>query len=468
MGTSNAASTEPPAGTAAGAILPSAKESWPPTEGQFFVGPAADDFEVSAVEAKRYLAGKPWVWPTAPHLFFCDVHADAEAFLRSLVASGGVERTGPGDGDFELTARGRESVFVIGGDCFDKGPRNLRLLRAIKKLLDTGAQVELLAGNHDLRTLLGISYIGNKEPRYAHLFVRMGRKSIRLFKEVYDEYLAGTGAGDGVDEAEVKDLLFPGEDWYEKFPEVAQGLIPPKKLEKELVRIREKERELSQRVAKTGMTLGQVYAAVEKCRELFTRPAGEFSWFFREMKLAYRGGSFLFVHAGIDDSTAAVLRAEGVEGLNRRYEAELDSDLFTLYHGPLGNTFRTKYRDIDFQLTDTGVEDVHRAGVYAIVHGHRSLLRGQRLMFRRGMLNFECDCSVDRNTRHLSELRGLGAAVTMFEPDCKVLGVSADHPKVKVFDPASINRAVAIVRPAPRSIPPRRAKRPTFHQVGAG
>ena len=124
-----------------------------------------------------------------------------------------MERTGPGDPDFELTAAGKRALFIIGGDCLDKGPSNLRLLRALKRLFDKGARVELLAGNHDLRTMLGIRFTGKKETLYAHLFVRMGQKSMRLFKEVYDEYLAGTVEGGRASEREARELLFPGDDW---------------------------------------------------------------------------------------------------------------------------------------------------------------------------------------------------------------------------------------------------------------
>lgn len=426
------------------AALPLEVEEWPDAANKLFVGPDESDFEMARDEAARYVEGKPWVWPSGEHFFLTDIHADADAFLASLVATGAVRRTGPGDADFELLPRGRRGQFVIGGDCFDKGPSNLRLLRTIKSFVDTGARVELLAGNHDLRTALGVSYLGATDPRYAHLFVRMGQKSLRLFEEVYREYIAGGGASFNEDEETVRSELFPAQDWYESFPEAVGGLIPKKKLQKELSRIREKTQEFTDRCAQLGMSLAMVRAAAHKCRELFLEPGGEFYWYFERMNLAYRSGSFLFIHAGVDDETASVLRAEGVVGLNRRFHEMLKEDLFTLYHGPLGSAFRTKYRDIDFPFTESGVADVKRAGIYAIVHGHRNLPRGQRLMFRRGLMNFECDASVDCNTRKLLGLNGAGAAATVFTPEFRALGVSTDHARVKVFDPVALNRATAM------------------------
>ena len=39
------------------------------------------------------------------------------------------------------------------------------------------------------------------------------------------------------------------------------------------------------------------------------------------------------------------------------------------------------------------------AGMHAIVHGHRNVTRGQRIMLRVGLLHVECDTCVDANTR---------------------------------------------------------------------
>lgn len=43
--------------------------------------------------------------------------------------------------NFRLTKLGRQATFIIGGDCFDKGPHNLKLLRAIRRLIELDARV---------------------------------------------------------------------------------------------------------------------------------------------------------------------------------------------------------------------------------------------------------------------------------------------------------------------------------------
>ena len=427
--------------------LPVMAEPWPaPTNGLFSIVVDGES-ETAQDDVRRYVANKPWVSPRRTIFFLCDVHADAAAFARSLVASGGVEKTGPRPHDFALAPAASNAVFVIGGDCFDKGPKNLPLLRTIEALLDKGAEVELLAGNHDLRALLGLVYAERKDdPLLAHLFVRMGPKSVPLFKEVYDQYIARSGKAEpSISADEVRARLFPDESWYHDFPAVADGLIPAPRIRKEVRRIAEKVLQFEERCRASGMTLPMVYAAVEKCRALFLEPDGAFGWFFNQLELGYRAGSYLFIHAGVDDTTAELIYGHGVDGLNWHFKRMMADDLFGLYHGPIGNSFRTKYRDIDWPLSHMGVTDLHRAGIYAIVHGHRNSINGQRLMMRRGMLNFECDASIDRNTRRAEGLQGPGGAVTIFKPDGRVLGISTDHPYVKVFDPSTMCRLTTIV-----------------------
>ena len=72
-----------------------------------------------------------------------------------------------------------------------------------------------------------------------------------------------------------------------------------------------------------------------------------------------------------------------------------------------------------------------------IVHGHRNLLQGQRIMLRKGIINFECDTTMDRGSRKKESLPGTGASVTIFKREGIVVGVSSDYPKIKVFDPFS-------------------------------
>lgn len=431
-----------------GGRLPTRAEPWLKGASELLISPGFYLDEASRDAVQRYAESRPWVWPERRHILLSDVHADADAFVRSLVASGGVSKSGPGTREFELTEIGRGAIFVIAGDCFDKGPSNLELLRALKHLIDLDADVVLLAGNHDIRALVGMTCIGASDVRLAHLFVRMGKKAVPLFKELYDGYLAGDGEepSSPADEQRIHERLFPSSEWFREFPRSVRGLIPDKKVEHELVRIREKCMDLESHCARAGLSLANVERAAEKFIELFVRPGGEFAWFFERMQLAYRAGSLLFVHAGADDVVAARLRRDGVEGINRWFREMLDRrELFDLYHGPIGNVFRTKYRDTEPRLSVLGVQDLKRAGIYAIVHGHRNILHGQRIVFREGMLNFECDASIDRNTRVIEGLAGPGGAATVFREDGCVLGVSTDFPAVKVFDVARSANAFTYV-----------------------
>lgn len=410
-----------------------------------FFGTETDE-SASENELDRYAASKPWVWPARPYFFFSDLHADADALLRSLVASGGVAKTGAGDYDFALTEAGENATFVIGGDCFDKGPHNLRLLRTLKHLIDIGADVVLLVGNHDLRTFIGLSCAGHKDTRHAHLFVRMGKKTVPLFREIFDAYLAdGFAPEDVPDEDAIRAHLFPDESWYEQFPAEAAGILPPRRIEKELRRIREKSKEFEAHCHMLGMSLGMVNAAFEKARELFLKPGGDYAWFFERLDLAHRAGSLLMVHAGLDDRAASLLHNQGVDGLNRAFRDALSKDLFDLYNGPLGNVFRTKYRINDLAFTRAGLAATHGAGIYAIVHGHRNQLNGQRITIREGMLNFECDASVDSNTRLMEDLDGPGGAVTVIRPDGTITGISTDAPFAKTFDVTNYSQMAMIV-----------------------
>jgi hypothetical protein len=381
-----------------------------------------------------------WQWPDRTIYFFADPHADAEAFAASLVASGGVRKTGPRARDIRLTAAGRRAVFVIGGDCVDKGPNNLRLLRTIRALKDCGARVKLLAGNHDVRLLLGLrSFDLQHDPKTEHLFVRMGPKIVPLLKEVYGEYLKGADALRGMpDTRECRRRLYPSAHWFDTFPQVAGWLMPQQTIDRELIRMRKKVDGFEDACADAGLSLRDVYAVAYKCRELFLRVGGEFAWFFDDMRLTYRGGSFLFIHAGLDDRIASLIEERGIDHLNHLFREQIQQDLFEFYYGPLGNTLRTKYRDVDMPLTRRGVERIYGQGVHAIAHGHRNRVGGQRIMLRHGLIHIESDTTMDRNSRAKEGLDGYGAGVTIVDPAGQVLGISTDYPYIKVFQPEAL------------------------------
>ncbi len=396
-----------------------------------------------AREMGRVIGQEPWKWPKRTLYFISDMHADADAFIASLVASGGVEKTGPRDKDFKLTKAGRKARFLIGGDCFDKGPSTLRLLSVIRMLINRGADVRLLAGNHDIRMMLGIRSVGMEpDPRIDHFFIRMGPKMVPFLAEIRDRYLQGEDALHGVpDSRECRRRLYPPKSWFREFPQLAVWVMPEATIEREVQKLRKKMNNFEEDCEKAGLSMRMVYAAARKWRELFLHPKGEYAWFYKRIKLGCREGSFIFVHAGIDDRMAKLITEKGMKHINRKFRKQMYKDPFDFYYGPMANIIRTKYRLVDMPLTRHGVKMLRKkAGVHAIVHGHRNLLHGQQVMLRKDIVNFECDTTLDRNTRKKEGLKGHGAAVTIFRPEGLVMGVSNDYPYIKVFEPASVSR----------------------------
>jgi hypothetical protein len=259
---------------------------------------------------------------------------------------------------------------------------------------------------------------------------------VPFLKEIWDEYLDGKRGLRGVPELhECRRRLYPRKRWFSDFPRLASWVMPDKTIEREMKKLREKMDSFEQDCERAGLSLRMVYAAVKQWERLFVDKRGEFSWFFRQMRLAYRSGSFLFLHAGLDDRIAKVIRDKGVRYLNKEFSRQVLDDPFDFYYGPLANTLRTKYRDVDMPLTRQGVSAVNECGVYILVHGHHNRLQGQRIMLRKGMINFECDTTLDRNSRKKEGLKGIGAAATVFTRQHQVLGISTDYPAVKLFDP---------------------------------
>jgi len=392
----------------------------------------------SLTEALEHaVSHSPWKWPKHPIFFLADPHADAESFAASLVASGGIRKTGPGDLDIKLTSEGRKALFIIGGDCLDKGPSSLQLLRSVRYLIDTGARVKLLAGNHDVRLLMGIRAMGlERDPRTEHMFVRMGPKVVPLLKEIHARYLRGKKALRGIPgKRECRRKLFPSTRWFDEFPREAAWMMPEQGIEREVSRLRKKIVDFDKACSDAGLSLRDVYATACKCRELFLEPEGEFAWFFRDMQLLYREGSFLFIHAGLDDRITSLIEEESIGYLNRLFRWQIKHDLFEFYYGPLANTMRTKYREVDMPLTHRGVKRAHRQGVHAIVHGHRNNTNGQRIILRQGMVHIESNITMDRNTRKKQGLDGYGVGVTIIRPEGRIIGISTDYAYAKVFEP---------------------------------
>ncbi len=380
-----------------------------------------------------------WRWPNKRIIFITDLHADADALLNSLVASGGVKRTGEEDDSFTLTKRGKKSVFIFGGDYFDKGPSNLRLLRVLKKLIDLKANVKMLAGNHDVRVLFGMRTAGDAaDALNGHFFARMGSKAIPLLTEIRNEHSAFDSVlTDVPDTQQCKRLLLPQSAWFAEFREAASGKLSHAACERELDKVAKKTAEFEEQCEQAGLTLREVYASAKLWQQLFLSPSGEFYWFYKKLKLALKHGSFLFVHAGMDDNLAGMIADKSIKSLNKTFKKQLKGSPFAFYYGSLANCIRTKYRVEDYPLSKHGARRAHSAGVHAIVHGHRNLHHGQRLVLRRELLHVECDITLDKHSREKEQLAGLGAGATIIDPSGFIAGISSDWPTVKLFQPKS-------------------------------
>jgi hypothetical protein len=385
------------------------------------------------------LNSQEWRWPQKPVYFITDIHADADALIASLVASGCIKKTGPADKEFRLTKAARHGRLVIGGDCFDKGPSSLRLLRVLDRLYKRGMNLRLLAGNHDVRVMLGMRSVGKyRDQNNEHFFVRMGPKAIPLLHEISRQYIDKADLKHLPSNKQCRTLLYPSDQWMERFPDVAQGLLSRCAMQRELEKITKKIEHFEQQCETSGLSMKQVYAATLKWQKLFLKSGGEFYWFYDRMRLFYRQGSFLFIHAGLDDEVASLIKHKGIKHVNRRFRKQLKSNDLAFYYGPIANSVRTKYRAADHPLSNKGSRFAHESGVYAIIHGHRNVYHGQRIALRKNLVNFECDTTMDSGSRYREGLKGAGAGVTILHPEKVILGISTDYEHIKVFDPSAL------------------------------
>ncbi len=415
--------------------LPKDCELWPLDQKHSACGTGNSLHNVQS-SLKAATSHGPWTWPDRPVVFISDLHADAEGFLRSLVAAGTIRRFGPSENEFELTPFGQKVQIVIGGDCLDKGPSNLDLLDAVSTLLETGADVHLLAGNHDLRLFVALAALDlPRTPLTEHLFVRMARKAIPLLREIWNRFDLNEMLDAAPDEATCRARLFPGNDWFERFPEAATGYMPAQAVQKELRKMREKIDSFDSAVATSGLTMRQAYTSVMYCQTLFLDEAGAYTWFYQKMKAMKRVGSLLFVHAGICDSMSHLLSTNSPDVVNQKFLQDALLDPFRFYTGEVANLVRTKYRRTDKQLTADGVQALYRTGIKMVVQGHVNNHAGQRLLAKNGLLHLEGDVTIDRASRAHEGLAGIGVGATLIYPSGDVVGLSVDYPRAKHFKP---------------------------------
>lgn len=413
--------------------LPREVEAWPLTAPHSGVQDANQHGTLRSCLHRARIQG--WHWPSRPILFISDPHADAEGFLRSLVAGGAIQRD-LCSVDFTLTDFGRRARIIVGGDCLDKGPSNLDMLDALAALKASGASLTILAGNHDLRLRLAVdAQRGARSALNEHLFVRMGRKILPLLAEVLDRFVTPAELATQPDEANCRALLHPRPDWASRFAKAAAGQLAPEVIRREMDKMSAKQNQFDGEVARMGLSYRALRAAVLKSHEVFFTPGGYYAWFYDEMDVLAHEGSLLFVHAGLCDRMCVSLTEQGPASVNRAYRAEASDKPFACYFGPLANLVRTKYRRSDFALTETGVARLHAAGIHLVVQGHVNNHAGQRLLAKRGLLHLEGDVTLDRASRAREGLDGIGAGATLIFPSGDVIGLSRDYPKAKHFAP---------------------------------
>lgn len=406
---------------------------WPKSEQKWPISSDLDSElafpELAEARFKEYFNQFEWEFPEHEVHVIADLHADANGLFNSLIGGGLIYKYGSKDHEFELTPKAKEIELIINGDCLDKGHSNLRLLDVIADLKHKGMWITLIAGNHDIRTFCGLTISESPSLIAEHMFVRMGKKTIPLFKEIYHQYLSQEEI-DAVtlSDEEIKSIIFPTPEWFEIYTSAMQGIIPEDKLKKETKRIREKILDVTYYLKKTQISYQILYATILKARELFLQEGGKYFWFFNEMQICKRYGSFLFVHAGLDNHAALQIHDKGIDYLNQEFNRLQDQHPFELYHGYIGNMFRTKYRSENFPLSDALSKIVKQSGIYAIVQGHVNSVEGHRALFKQNILHIECDTSLDRNTRKIEGLPEYGASILQFLPkEKKVLAASTEQ-----------------------------------------
>lgn len=375
-----------------------------------------------------HLPYERWQAPKQDTAFFCDIHADAPAFLRSLERAGLIYPHTQAD-NLCFTPYGQSTRIVIGGDCFDKGPSTLALLRLINKILKLKPDTVLLAGNHDVRFLAGLLALKKPQaPLEGHFFGRMGKKAISLLAEIYQE--------NGEHPNPQFQASFVDAQWSKAFKTRAKKHLDKKLIKKEILDLHTKQQKMNQAWLKKFNHRDQLDHAVSWAVELFLTPEGEFYNFFRQLKLLHTEGCFLFSHAGIDDCLANLIHQGKIDQINLSFQQKLrQSALFDIYYGALGNAFRTKYRAYDWPFTPKGAQQLRAKGIFALVNGHRHHLNGQQLLVKNGLLNFECDTQLNCHCRAKESMQTEGWSATIFHRDGSVSAISSDHTQLKVFQP---------------------------------
>ncbi len=120
------------------------------------------------------------------------------------------------------------------------------------------------------------------------------------------------------------------------------------------------------------------------------------------------------------------------------FREQLTNELFEFYYGPLANTLRTKYRNVDMPLTRFGANISAIVAFTPLSMATITAPGGSASWLRQGMIHIEGDTSMDRNTRAKEGLQGIGAGVTIIRPEKRIIGISSDYKFAKVFEPENL------------------------------
>lgn len=362
-----------------------------------------------------------------PLAFVTDIHGDAPALLRSLIAGGLMQDNATLD-QLNWTDAGLTRRLVLGGDCFDKGPSTLALLRLVKRIWQDKPNSIWLVGNHDLRFMLGMRSLQlDKTPLQSHFFSRMGKKAIGLLAEMHQDC--------PTDFAIDHPAYWVDAYWPQAFRAQAQGLLGKRLAKKEIKQLHAKQADMQQACRKRFASAQAFDQACSWAVHEFLAPEGEFYGLVQSWQLHFNAGPFWFSHAGVNDLAIADWQANH-QALNQGYQQAWQAgDLFGLYYGPLGALMRTKYRKYDWPFSAQGAQRLKDAGILAIVNGHRDSGQGQQLYVRQGLWNFDCDTQMNSHCRAKDQLAPGGWGITLFEADGSVCALSSDHPGERWFYP---------------------------------
>lgn len=425
-----------------------------------------DSLQASTI-IRSYADKFDWEFPRHKVLFFCDLHADAEAFRRSLLAAYAITEHSSALLDVSLTDLGKSADIVIAGDIFDKGPSNYDLLDLLTLLRDQGAKFKILAGNHDIRIWLTLKAIGEGDREQIDYLASSLERAFLIISEslqraeVLKPHLSEAGADHkstsqespckSNDEADVYEQLFfpshciqasPGANhqWGESKAEI--------KLTKQRnAWLAERWQEIKRFYASKGIEPSQILEGLRLAKRMIVASDSRYAWLFAEMNLMTHYGSFLLAHGGVDDELCQMIYDQGIAVINAKFKDLMrQGKPRELISGPFGNCTLTKYRYHDEPLSAKGIRLLHELQICAIVHGHDNQVGQQNIVYRQEMLHFQCDASLNRCTRELQGLSPTGMAVIVFEPEGRLVALSNEWPAGKSFAPRDLQAAKPLFR----------------------